>query len=231
MDWAPTVNLGYESGGTELKSSSSVRRDEKMKQKEDLQSRLECAGTMLDLQQIREASTSDWNHTDESDEQDGYHRSDGTTKDAAMDTLLYLYVYLQKNMDNQAEDRPCSAAENCTGKCKRLHTAAGQLGPGGYGEKLHLSAAVRASTAQQLRLLAETMGADAVLSVGKTFTTRFVTAVCKMSLDAAAEVRPHGHAILHQLAIHPDFMEMWNHTISEKDRPTLTRILRTAQRM
>uniref|UniRef100_A0A0F8CGW1 Uncharacterized protein n=1 Tax=Larimichthys crocea TaxID=215358 RepID=A0A0F8CGW1_LARCR len=82
MDWAPTVNLGYESGGTELKSSSSVRRDEKMKQKEDLQSRLECAGTMLDLQQIREASTSDWDHTDESDEQDGYHRSDGTTKDA-----------------------------------------------------------------------------------------------------------------------------------------------------
>lgn len=91
MDWAPTVNLGYESGGTELKSSSSVRRDEKMKQKEDLQSRLECAGTMLDLQQIREASTSDWDHTDESDEQDGYHRSDGTTKDAGSEALCCTY--------------------------------------------------------------------------------------------------------------------------------------------
>lgn len=53
----------------------------------------------------------------------------------------------------------------------------------------HLSAAVRASTAQQLRLLADTMGAAAVLSAGKTFSTRFVTAVCKTSLDAAAEVR------------------------------------------
>ncbi|TKS71976.1 hypothetical protein D9C73_006049 [Collichthys lucidus] len=108
MDWAPTVNLGYESGGTELKSSSSVRRDEKMKQKEDLQSRLECAGTMLDLQQIREASTSDWD-TDESDEQDGYHRSDGTTKDAGyadagcqtdftMDDLEKMEEVLRENM-------------------------------------------------------------------------------------------------------------------------------------
>ncbi|TKS81586.1 hypothetical protein D9C73_015691 [Collichthys lucidus] len=99
MDWAPTVNLGYESGGTELKSSSSVRRDEKMKQKEDLQSRLECAGTMLDLQQIREASTSDWDHTDESDEQDGYHRSDGATKDAEIELDLEIKCWTLRKLD------------------------------------------------------------------------------------------------------------------------------------
>ena len=85
MDWAPTVNLDYESGGTALKSPSSMRRDEKMKQREDLQSRLECAGTMLDLQQIREASTSDWDHTDESDEH-------GTTKDAGSEAMCCTYM-------------------------------------------------------------------------------------------------------------------------------------------
>ncbi|TKS90191.1 TOG array regulator of axonemal microtubules protein 1 [Collichthys lucidus] len=166
---------------------------------------------------------------------------------AAMDTLLYLYVYLQKNMDNQAERtgrvlllKIAQATANTFIQQQAnlaLEAMVKNCSPGRVLTTLlntglnHLSAAVRASTAQQLRLLAETMGADAVLSAGKTFTTRFVTAVCKTSLDAAAEVRPHGHAILHQLAVYPDFMEMWNHTISEKDRPTLARILRTAQRV
>ncbi|XP_027141907.1 TOG array regulator of axonemal microtubules protein 2 isoform X3 [Larimichthys crocea] len=166
---------------------------------------------------------------------------------AAMDTLVYLYVYLQKDMDNQAERtgrvlllKIAQANANVFIQQQAnlaLEAMVKNCSPGRVLTTLlntglnHLSAAVRASTAQQLRLLADTMGAAAVLSAGKTFSTRFVTAVCKTSLDAAAEVRPHGHAILHQLAIHPDFMEMWNHTISEKDRPTLARILRTAQRM
>ncbi len=53
----------------------------------------------------------------------------------------------------------------------------------------HLSVAVRASTARQLRLLVDRLGAAVILTAGKSFTQRVLTAVNKMSLDAAAEVR------------------------------------------
>lgn len=53
----------------------------------------------------------------------------------------------------------------------------------------HLSAAVRTSAAQQLHLLVEEMGADAVLTAGGSFTSRFLLALSKMCVDAAAAVR------------------------------------------
>lgn len=53
----------------------------------------------------------------------------------------------------------------------------------------HLNVAVRTSFAQQLHLLADRLGAAAVLTGGRSFTQCFLTAANKMSVDAAAEVR------------------------------------------
>lgn len=53
----------------------------------------------------------------------------------------------------------------------------------------HKSTMVRACTGQQLHLLLDEMGADAVFRAGPRFTSGFLKAVSKLSLDAAAEVR------------------------------------------
>ncbi len=53
VDWAPTVNLGYQN--TKPKSEASLKREQRMKLKEDQQRRLECAEAMLDLQQTDES--------------------------------------------------------------------------------------------------------------------------------------------------------------------------------
>lgn len=54
VDWAPTVNLGYQQ--TKPKSEASLRREQRMRLKEDQQKRSECAEAILDLQQTAESS-------------------------------------------------------------------------------------------------------------------------------------------------------------------------------
>lgn len=53
----------------------------------------------------------------------------------------------------------------------------------------HSCNAVRASIAQHLHQLADSMEEDQIFSAPKTFRERFISAVCKASLDAAPEVR------------------------------------------
>lgn len=53
----------------------------------------------------------------------------------------------------------------------------------------HLSVAVKACAAQQLHLLVNEMGVNAVLTAGPRFTPYFLRALSKMCLDPAAEVR------------------------------------------
>ncbi|XP_073724570.1 uncharacterized protein [Misgurnus anguillicaudatus] len=53
VDWAPTVNLGYQNA--KPKSKASLQREQRMKLKEDKQRRSECAEAMLDLQQTAES--------------------------------------------------------------------------------------------------------------------------------------------------------------------------------
>ncbi|XP_026228475.1 TOG array regulator of axonemal microtubules protein 2-like [Anabas testudineus] len=160
----------------------------------------------------------------------------------AMHTLVCLYMYLQKNMDPQAERSSHAlllkiAQSSANAFIQQQANAALEAmvlccSPGRVLNALlntglcHLSTAVRASTAQQLHLLADKLGADAILTAGKSFTKRFLTAVSKMSLDAAAEVRTHGHAILQDLVQHGDFMKLWKKTIEEKDRRPLGKILK-----
>ncbi|XP_057711357.1 uncharacterized protein LOC130928650 [Corythoichthys intestinalis] len=53
VDWAPTVNLGYQK--IKSKSEASLKREHRMKLKEDQQRRSECAEAMLDLQQTADS--------------------------------------------------------------------------------------------------------------------------------------------------------------------------------
>lgn len=53
----------------------------------------------------------------------------------------------------------------------------------------HTCVAVRESAAQHLHKLADVVGEDRILTSGKMFTERFLTAVSRMAVDAAPEVR------------------------------------------
>lgn len=48
---------------------------------------------------------------------------------------------------------------------------------------------VRASTALHLHQLADSMEQEQIFTAPKAFRDRFITAICKASLDAAPEVR------------------------------------------
>ena len=53
----------------------------------------------------------------------------------------------------------------------------------------HRCVAVRESAAQHLHQLADQLGAAGIMTAGKSFTERFLTAVSKMCVDAAPGVR------------------------------------------
>ncbi|XP_051800793.1 TOG array regulator of axonemal microtubules protein 1-like [Acanthochromis polyacanthus] len=159
-----------------------------------------------------------------------------------MDTIRCLYVHLQKGMDTEANwtgqalllkiSQACGNAFLQQQASEALEALVQNCSPGRVLPVLlntgqsHLSPAVRASTARLLHLLADRLGATKVLTARQSFTQRFLTAVSKMSLDAAAEVRPHGRAILQKLALHRDFMKLWQKNVAEKDRHSLEKVLR-----
>ncbi|XP_024864217.1 TOG array regulator of axonemal microtubules protein 1-like isoform X2 [Kryptolebias marmoratus] len=166
---------------------------------------------------------------------------------AAIDTLGSLYTHLQKDMDVQVErtgralllrvaqasanifvqQQANLALEAMVKNCSPARMLTALLNTG----LSHLSAAVRASTAQQLHLLADEMGVTAMLTAGQSFTSRFLLALSKMCLDAAAAVRPHGLAVLKQLSLHKDFMKLWQKAVEEKERFSVQKVLQKARRM
>ncbi|XP_034558877.1 uncharacterized protein LOC117826715 [Notolabrus celidotus] len=163
----------------------------------------------------------------------------------ALDTVVYLHVYLQKDMDPLA-DKTGSAlllkiAQSSANAfllkqaIKALDSLVLNCSPGPvlnvlFGTGLsHLCAAVRACTAQKLHMLAADLGATAIMKSGKTFAQKFLIAVNKMSVDASAEVRPHGLAILEELALQPNFRALWENVVTHKDRPLLEKILKKMQ--
>ncbi|KAI9540883.1 hypothetical protein NQZ68_036219 [Dissostichus eleginoides] len=89
----------------------------------------------------------------------------------------------------------------------------------------HRCPAVRASTARHLHLLADIMGIDQIFEAGKFFAERFLTAVSKMAVDAAPDVRHHGQILLQGLAYQNEFSAMWVKIIPMKDRVPLQKIL------
>ncbi|XP_076613040.1 TOG array regulator of axonemal microtubules protein 1-like [Chaetodon auriga] len=163
---------------------------------------------------------------------------------AAIDTFRYLYIYLQKNMDllvertgvcllqriaqsnanNFIQQQVNVALEVMVQNCSSGRVLSLLLNTG----LNNLNTAVRTSAAQQLHLLADMMGVDAIFEADESLTHKFLTAVSKMCLDAHPRVRTHGHDIIRKMSTHKDFMRQLNAIISDKHRWPLARILRNA---
>nr|XP_046266867.1 TOG array regulator of axonemal microtubules protein 1-like isoform X2 [Scatophagus argus] len=163
---------------------------------------------------------------------------------AAVSTLAELYVHLQTAMDPEAEGTGRAlllklaqttnefihqqvnlALDALVQNCSHGRTVSALLNTG----LSHRCAAIRGSTAQHLHLLTDKFGAAHMLKAGRSFTERFLTAVSKMSVDAAPEVRHHGQIILHELARHKDFLHLWTKIIPENERRQLAKIIKKAK--
>ncbi|XP_018546535.1 uncharacterized protein LOC108893160 [Lates calcarifer] len=164
---------------------------------------------------------------------------------AAMNTVAELYVHLQKAMDPEAErtgralllklaqttnafihQQANLALDAMVENCSHGRIVTTLLNTG----MNHRCVAVRASMAQHLHQLADKLGVDCIMTAGKSFTERFVTAVSKMSVDAASDVRHHGQSILQDLVLHGDFLHLWTKIIPEKDRRPLDKILKKTRK-
>ncbi|XP_051269587.1 uncharacterized protein LOC127371055 isoform X1 [Dicentrarchus labrax] len=162
---------------------------------------------------------------------------------AAMNTVAQLHVHLQKAMDPEAErtgralllklaqttntfihQQANLALDAMVQNCSHGRVVSALLNAG----LSHRCVAVRRSTAQHLHLLADSLGAAHIVTAGRTFTARFLTAVSKMSVDAAPEVRQHGQTMLHDLALHKDFTNLWKKIVPERERRALDKILKKA---
>ncbi|XP_044192173.1 uncharacterized protein LOC122970175 [Thunnus albacares] len=160
---------------------------------------------------------------------------------AAMESIAQLHIYLGKAMDPEAEvtgrtlllklaqttndfihQHANHALDALVEGCSPGRVVTALLNTG----LSHLCAAVRGSTAKHLHLLAEIVGEDHILTGGKMFTERFLSAVCKMSVDAALDVRHYGHKMLQGLVLQREFTGLWNKVIPVKDRHPLEKIIK-----
>ncbi|CAI5677697.1 unnamed protein product [Oreochromis niloticus] len=124
---------------------------------------------------------------------------------AALDTVGYLCVHLKERMDTEA-DLTCEsllrvfAGANANPFIQQhakeaLTALVHHCSPSRFITSLerhglkHKSVLVRAGAALGLLMISEVMGAEKVLSAGQSFTTRFLSAVSVVCLDASSEVR------------------------------------------
>ncbi|XP_074481952.1 uncharacterized protein LOC141762040 [Sebastes fasciatus] len=90
---------------------------------------------------------------------------------------------------------------------------------------IHRNAAVRGSAAQHLHRLMDIVGEDEILIERDTFAKQFLGAIAKMALDAASDVRHHGRKMLQGLANKPEFLEIMEEVLDNKDRIPLQKVL------
>ncbi|KAL2091168.1 hypothetical protein ACEWY4_013431 [Coilia grayii] len=94
----------------------------------------------------------------------------------------------------------------------------------------HRCAAVRASAAQHLGVLAETVGSSRLLCGRKEMTDRFVHAISCFALDSAQEVRwTHARDTLALLASHPDIIKMVEKFAPKRDQKSIKDIINKFQ--
>lgn len=159
---------------------------------------------------------------------------------AAMATLGEMYAHLQRTMDDMVEETGCAlilkvsesntfiqqqanlALDAMVQNCSPGHTMNVLLNAG----LTHRSATVRASSAQHLSQLCDILGATRMLTGGKTFTKRFLIAVSKICVDAAADVRRHGYDVIQNISTHSAFQKQWKKAVPEKDRHSLEGIMK-----
>ncbi|XP_037617053.1 tyrosine-protein phosphatase non-receptor type 23-like [Sebastes umbrosus] len=90
---------------------------------------------------------------------------------------------------------------------------------------IHRNATVRGSAAQHLHRLMDIVGEDEILIEKDTFAKQFLGAIAKMALDAASDVRHHGRKMLQGLANKPEFLEIVEEVLDNKDRIPLQKVL------
>ncbi|CAI5677692.1 unnamed protein product [Oreochromis niloticus] len=161
---------------------------------------------------------------------------------AALDTVVYLCVHLKERMDTEA-DLTCESLLRVFPRAntnviiqqhakEALTALVHHCSPSRFINRLvmdglkHKSVLVRAGAALGLLMISEVMGAEKVLSAGQSFTTRFLSAVSVVCLDASSEVRAHGKAILKDLVKQRNFKKMWVESVSDKSRHELQKRLR-----
>ncbi|XP_072532985.1 TOG array regulator of axonemal microtubules protein 1-like [Salminus brasiliensis] len=158
---------------------------------------------------------------------------------AAMTTLAHLYAHLQKKMDQEVE----STARVLLHKAGESHhfikedvevalsMMVHNCSPGRVlrgllaGGLSHRNAAVKRCTALHLEKLAHLLGASRVLTAKKEFTCRFLTAVSKLALDPAQEVRLHAQNTLRFLGSHEACVKMMDRFVPLRDKTAIKGIL------
>ncbi|KAL6461864.1 hypothetical protein MHYP_G00300090 [Metynnis hypsauchen] len=158
---------------------------------------------------------------------------------AAMSTLAHLYVHLQRKMDQEVESTACVLLHKAGESSQfiredveaALSTMVQNCSPGRVlhalltGGLSHRNAAVRRCTAQHLEKLACLLGASRLLNGKKDFTCRFLTAISKLALDSAQEVRLHARSTLRFLGGHKDFLKMVEKFVPPRDKTSIKDII------
>ncbi|KAK5855296.1 hypothetical protein PBY51_005408 [Eleginops maclovinus] len=159
---------------------------------------------------------------------------------AAMDTLADLHSFLGKIMDPEV-NRTGGALLMKLGQTTNafIHQQANfaldvlvkESSPGRVMNVLLNSGlnqrctAVKASAALHLEQLLDIIGEDEIFALGKIFSERLLTAVSKLAVDAAPEVRFYGQNMLRVLAEQEEFPVLFMNIIPLKDRHPLQKIL------
>ncbi|KAL7833942.1 hypothetical protein AOLI_G00289020 [Acnodon oligacanthus] len=158
---------------------------------------------------------------------------------AAMTTLAHLYAHLQRKMDQEVEITACvllhKAGESSQFIREDVEAALSMMvqncSPGRVlhalltGGLSHRNAAVRRCTAQHLEKLACLLGASRLLNGKKDFTCRFLTAVSKLALDSAQEVRLHARNALRFLGSHEGCLQMVEKFVAPRDKTSIKDIV------
>lgn len=157
---------------------------------------------------------------------------------AAMATLGEMYACIQRAMDDMVEETGhaliLKASESNTFIQQQANLALDAMvqncSPGRTMNALlsaglsHRSAAVRASAAQHLSQLCNILGATRTLTGDRNLTKRFLIAVSKICVDAAADVRRHGHDIVQNISTHSAFQKQWKEAVPDNDSCSLDKL-------
>ncbi|XP_076840195.1 uncharacterized protein LOC143484978 [Brachyhypopomus gauderio] len=159
---------------------------------------------------------------------------------AAMTTLAHMFAYLRKAMDPEAAQAACvllhKAVENtpfikqdvdlvlrAMVHCCSARTVMHALLDGGLRCSCDY---VRRTTALHLKSFAQLVGASKLLT-DNDLTESFVTAITRLALDDAEEVKLHAHMCIKYLAIHEDFIKMVAKFLPPEEQSSIKEIMKS----
>ncbi|XP_076840194.1 uncharacterized protein LOC143484977 isoform X2 [Brachyhypopomus gauderio] len=166
--------------------------------------------------------------------------SDDTVSRAAMTTLAHMFAYLRTAMDPEAAQAACvllhKAVENrpfiredvhlvlrAMVHCCSARTVMHALLDGGLRCSCDY---VRRTTALHLQSFAQLVGASKLLT-DEDLTESFLTAISRLALDDAEEVRCYAHKCIQFLAIHEDFVKLVAKFLPPEERSSIKDIMKS----